>query len=267
MNAVYELKDFRHIPAQIKRVGDYLLNSRAGFGSKIYIGDITDTANTYLFWNFGILPLISDLKACLKFQQRTDARVKDFNSMTRPGGASKNATIYNRTSDRVYTGSPYCTGVYGAVARYNVYLSTTKKKWGSVHWTIPASNLPPKGDPGQAYLAAQLANGIRITPDTLWQAMPWTWLIDWFSNIGDFIKLSANTMGATSGRMCVMDHTRVQCHVDSGVQGFNGTSGAYYEYKQRTPTAFVYPEVRLPFITPGMTGILGSLGIQRAPRV
>lgn len=270
MNAIFELKDFRHLPFLIHDMGHDILHGKLTQGGLFRVSKgrnvPQDFAGDYLFWQFGIQPLISDLKSLLKFQQRSDARVKDFNSMSKPGGGTKNATIYNRTSDRVYTGSPYCTGVYGAVARYNVYLSTIKKKWGSVHWEIPASNLPPRTDPEYAYLAAQLANGARITPDTLWQAMPWTWLFDWFSNMNDFIKLSANTIGAVSGRYCVMDYTRVQCHVDSGVQGFNGTDGAYYYYKQRTPTAFVYPEVRLPFLSNQQAGILSALAVQRAPR-
>jgi hypothetical protein len=29
--------------------------------------------------------------------------------------------------------------------------------------------------------------GLRATPSNIWRATPWTWLIDWFSNLGDLI--------------------------------------------------------------------------------
>lgn len=261
-NAVYELKDLRHIPTMIKEVGDAVLHNRAGPGKLIHT-----SANVNLFWTFGIQPLISDIKSCLKFAARSNSRVDDFNRFSRPGGASKNHTVYHEISPKQFEGTSYITGVYGAQAQYTTYLTTERKEWGSVNWVIPKERLPPRASPEYLYLASQLANGLQITPDTLWQALPWTWLIDWFSNIDDFIKLSYNTIGATSGRYCVMDWTRVQCHVESGSPGFGGGNGAFYETKRRTPMPFVYPEVRLPFVSNGMAGILGSLAIQRAPKV
>jgi len=31
-------------------------------------------------------------------------------------------------------------------------------------------------------------SGARITPSYLYNAMPWTWLVDWFSNLGDWVE-------------------------------------------------------------------------------
>lgn len=245
----------------IHEVGDAVLHGNAGPGKLI-----RTSAGINLFWTFGIQPLISDLQSSLKFMDRANSRVDDWNGMSRPGGASKNATIYNQTSEWDHPSTSYCTGVYGAQAQYTTRLSTQRKEWGSVNWVIPKNRLPPRASPEYLYQASQLANGLQLTPDTLWQAMPWSWMIDWFSNIDDSIKLSYNVVGAQSGRYCVMDWTRVQCHVESGYPGFSPSSGAYYETKRRTPMPFVYPEVRLPFISNGMAGILGSLAIQRAPK-
>lgn len=267
-NALYELKDFKdlkdmkYIPHRIHNIG-YEVNH--GIVSPSKPGWVKDGAGHYLYWQFGIQPLISDLRSSLDFIKRTDSRINDFNGFSRPGGASKNATIYNQTSHRDYAGTSYCTGLYGAGAQYATYLTTSRKIWGSVNWSIPKGNLPPRGSQSEWLLASQLANGLQISPDTLWQAMPWTWLFDWFSNMSDFIKLSYNTIGASSGRYCVMDHTKVQCHTESGSPGFHPSDGAYYETKRRTPWPFVYPEARLPFINNDMAGILGALAVQRAP--
>jgi hypothetical protein len=261
-NAIYELKDFRDIPRNIRDLGnDILLHDGPPNGI------FKTHANDYLVWTFGIQPLISDLQQSLKFIKRTESRLDDLNGFSRPNGVSKNRTIYKETSPRQFWGTSYCTGVYGAQAVFSTYLTTSRKIWGSVNWQIPPENLPPKDSSNRWALANRLANGLQISPSTLWNAMPWTWMIDWFSNIGDFIDIAGNAIGARSGRYCVMEHVRVQCHCESGSPGFTPLDGAFYETKARTPMPFVYPEVRLPFISNGMAGILSSLAIQRAPRI
>jgi hypothetical protein len=48
----------------------------------------------------------------------------------------------------------------------------------------------PIGILGKLERYEQLANkllGIRITPDVLWELTPWSWLLDWFTNISTFM--------------------------------------------------------------------------------
>ncbi len=261
-NAVYELKDFRHYPSIIKELGERELHYKQNRSRPFQTG-----SNIYLSWTFGIAPLISDVQKCLKFMARMNSRVDDFNNFSRPGGASKNATIFSAEGPETYQDTSYCTGLYGAGATYRRYLQTSRKVWGSVNWVIPKANLPPRASPAYLLLASSLANGYQVSPDTIWQGLPWSWMIDWFGNIDDFIKLSYNTVGATSGRYCVMDKRTVRVTTRSDSPGYSsGPPGAYIS-KRRTPTPFVYPEVRLPLISDGMAAILGSLAIQRAPKI
>jgi hypothetical protein len=47
---------------------------------------------------------------------------------------------------------------------------------------------------GSMHRAAQLAKatlGIRLDLELLWELAPWTWLSDWFVNIGDILSLNA----------------------------------------------------------------------------
>lgn len=34
--------------------------------------------------------------------------------------------------------------------------------------------------------------GVNPTPELLWEVLPWSWLIDWFTNVGDIISNASN---------------------------------------------------------------------------
>jgi hypothetical protein len=265
VNALYELKDFRDIPLLLHNVGYEVLHGKNHGAKPISVKTV---ANSYLSWNFGMAPLIQDLHSCLNFVKATESRIRELRHDARPGGASSSATTYRDTSPAVYAGTGYFADHYGATAQYDVYNHTDIRNWGSVSWQVPKDHLPPQGSLAEYTYAASLANGLANVPNALWQAMPWTWLIDWFSNIDDFIKIGGNVLGASSGRMCLMEHTNNwgEIRPHANVSGFSPSSGgAQVVWKKRTPVSYVYPDVHLPFLTLDMVAILSTLAIQRAP--
>jgi hypothetical protein len=180
-------------------------------------------------------------------------------------GASKSATVYRNDSNESYQTRSYFTAVYGANRQYDVYYHSDYKKWGSAVWWIPPSNLPPAGSFAEFTFVASLVNGLQVTPYLLWQTLPWTWLIDWFSNIGDWISLSYNVLGATSGRYCIMERTDNYAVIKpvGSSDGWVADSTARVLWLKRTPVAFIGPEIHMPFLTNDMMVSLGSLAVQR----
>ncbi|DAD51666.1 TPA_asm: maturation protein, partial [ssRNA phage Zoerhiza.1_31] len=81
-------------------------------------------------------------------------------------------------------GTGVCVGGCGR-SLYTVTRTSHEKVWfsGSFHYYIPdvSSSLWDK----RARLALF---GALPTPELLWEVLPWSWLIDWFSNIGDVIS-------------------------------------------------------------------------------
>jgi len=61
-------------------------------------------------------------------------------------------------------------------------------------------------------LEAKKLLGLTLTPDTLWNAAPWSWAVDWFSNTGDVI--SNVTDSVTDGLVMrygyIMEHSIVK---------------------------------------------------------
>lgn len=117
--------------------------------------------------------------------------------------------------------------------------------------------------------------GIELTPDVVWKASPWTWAIDWFSNMGDVVSNVSDW--ATDG--LVMHYGYLMEHIVSETTyaldrpaRFRTPGGShinaspvtvYYESKQRvraTPFGF---ETSWNGLSPRQLAIAAALGITR----
>jgi hypothetical protein len=130
----------------------------------------------------------------------------------------------------------------------------------------------------QAYGFAQEAEkllGLGVTPEVLYNLTPWTWLFDWFANIGDIIHnataFSQNNLVMRYGYL-MRKTTRASSGTVSGIS-INGKSLppilASYTTVQKervkaTPYGFgLNPDT----FSNGQWAILAALGMTKAPRV
>lgn len=258
VGSLLQLKDFKSVPKDLKRAGDSIRSGKPGEIAR-------SAASGHLAWQFGIAPLISDIQKVLNFQKTVESRMNMLRNMSSPKGASKSVTTYRDQSPDSYQGRGYFADHYGAVAQYDLYFRSTRKSWGSTRWVIPPNNLPRYGSPEYASLARRLAFS-TMPFSTMWELLPWTWIIDWFTNIGDFIGSTNNVIGAHATRMCIMEYTKTIAVVYpiGDARGFHPLE-ASLETKKRTPISFTYPEVHLPIITGGQMATLTSLFTQRHP--
>jgi hypothetical protein len=60
--------------------------------------------------------------------------------------------------------------------------------------------------------------GLDLTPETLWNIAPWTWAVDWFSNLGDIVSNISDwaTDGLVMRYGYIMEHTlqEITYHID-----------------------------------------------------
>jgi hypothetical protein len=108
----------------------------------------------------------------------------------------------------------------------------------------------------------------QATMRGLWDVLPWTWMINWFTNVRDFATQNSNAVPSHSQDACVMTHTIVKENfiVTSIPSGYTGGGGVRsYELKER----YIGPgtlDAHLPFISVDRLKILGALFIQRFKR-
>lgn len=89
--------------------------------------------------------------------------------------------------------------------------------------------------------------GIELTPETLWQAAPWTWVGGWFSNIGSLTSILSDmqTDGLVLRYGYVMEHT-----LATDTYFLDGRTTYLPSYPEATHVTFSYERKRRVRATP-----------------
>lgn len=260
--AAYELKDLPHM---IRQAGDAIhwLRSNGRRPKPTAEG----LANANLAYQFGWEPLIDDLWKLLTFQEHYVRKRNQLERLFSGRGLRRNLTLNelsDTTSGRVTLGFGYDNNQW-----VNFTKSRTSKVWGSVRWKPTV--LPPGGRSPTDLEVYKAALGLDITLETIWDAMPWSWLVDWFTSAGDFLGAYKNTIPATFSNVCIM-RTEADVLVFSPTQytSFYGSTpvswgGATRRVTRKSRSVNGVPVITgyLPFLGSGQLSILGSLAITR----
>jgi len=150
---------------------------------------------------FGWKPFVNDLRKMYNLWQTIDKRMAQI-VRENGRGIRRKATIKDVT-DTSQTGADFNTcfvNVYGGAGpngpgcstQYRVTTRTKTKVWfvGKYQYYIPDT-----GSSQWTTRARAALFGALPTPDLLWEVLPWSWLIDWFGNVGDVVSnLSPNAV-------------------------------------------------------------------------
>lgn len=223
-------------------------------------------ANANLWWRFGVRPLIGDIQRIFSFQKSVANRMKWLEKLKTTGSVRRQVKL---GIDLWHLDSPL-TVVESAACLVKAlkYEDASRTTWASSKWTLPSGAALPRMDYGQLRnLAIRLTYGIDSFEAfrTAWELLPWSWLIDWFIPVGDWLTACGNSLGLQCLRVCIM-RTFV------GTLGFYAFSGypsgaevigdhwSRRVYKYRTVhLGTLLPTPSIPAITAGQWSILGSL--------
>jgi hypothetical protein len=235
-------------------------------------------AGEYLNTEFGIIPLLSDIVKLRNAVAKSAAIVRqlkrDSGRIVRrrfsfPPSVTTTTTTYQVPRSVALYGyiSDYCSS--GSFTSQTVTDVTTRRVWftGAFSYFLD----PGKDLVGRFKRYEQLNNqlyGTRLTAATVWELAPWSWLVDWFSDVG---KVLSNASALQDDDLVIkygylMVHTRTQRTVTSS-GGFYGSPGPFSvtnsyvcERKERfraTPYGF---GLDVESLSPRRMAILGALG-------
>lgn len=234
---------------------------------------------------FGLLPLLSDVRAVsrgvLNFDKLYKQYVRDSGKRVRrrysfpPTINTSEVTIASNVTARKISNidflSWYLAGVTGRgdVIRRR---ETTINRWFSGAFTYHLPEL--EGGPLAFLDRAVNLLGLELDAETLWNVSPWSWAVDWFTNVGDVIhNVSAwSDDGLVLVYGYIMEHTIVR-----DIYRWTGTStrwkpgGLYPETlvlvteskvrRRATPFGF---GLTMSGLTTRQKAIVAALGLSRA---
>jgi hypothetical protein len=281
-----ELKD---IPGQITELKEAVHHFINGGG----IPSIRASSKSHLAIQFGWLPLISSIRQFLALYQTVNARIEqllrdDGKNVTRrrtyvdPSKSRLSIVRSFGQSDNLF-GMPLAYPPINPPFMDTNFSVTTSVTATQRIWAVGTYmyNLP-KGPHDLAYinrLARRLAD-FRLTIGQVYDLVPWSWLVDWFSSVGDIIHSVDPGVGENGAysQFFLMGERKTSIEVNVSFLTRLAQSGDPYllrltcqhelKKKVRVPTG---PFDFLPddgqFLDPRQLTILGALGISKFPRV
>jgi hypothetical protein len=190
LNSIYELKDFKSLPrtlAKIKDLGSTLLKGRI-WGQRTLRRLLHSSADGYLQSEFNLKPLLSDIaglrSAIAGVRDEVQKLLENEGKVRR---LHRRSTIYRwPVSDSehathtapVYYGEPYGVTFRRVVGPSPIsFVATIQYQYALEPW-----------EREQALLRGFLdAVGVNLNPAIIWNAIPWSFVVDWVINIGQWL--------------------------------------------------------------------------------
>jgi hypothetical protein len=189
--------------------------------------------NSIAYHEFGVMNLWRDLAGLLDFAEQSTNRLDELNRLYAKGGLKRKRVAFSGHAADIVYNVPYQTvecGVWG-----NSISSSTARRWCTIRWVPDVPTIPT--DLELVRKARLAVHGwdwsAPAIASTVWDAIPWTWLLDYMGNVGDYLHAHRNLIGAHVGRCSVMTRTET------------------YRYQQVTSitTGFTYQGGNMSFVS------------------
>lgn len=250
--ALFELKDV------IPLIRDY--------GREYFRGTLVNqAAQVNLLHQFGLAPMIGDLVKSFQFTGQVDRRVQELDRLI--GNRGLRRTVQLGSFRKSGTMNRVCQSFGGVFISADFQFESSLDIRGHARWLPePASRslLVPDSIRGTA---ARALAGLTIDPSTVWELVPWSWLVDYVTNLGDVIAANRNLVGATLSGVHIIRHTKTTYTWGEQVSGDIRItpSTVTVERKLRNPS-YVTPTAHFPFLNGNQVGILASLSLAGSNR-
>lgn len=141
----------------------------------------------HLTWAFGIRPFIGDLQEIWNTLFNYEKRLKDF--LARRNKPQKR--FYSESGEDKGTDADSYDGTYLFSITSESEWSVKWKRVATMSYTYDCADIQTRIDKLKA-LRDML--GLRFTPSVIWEAIPFSFVVDWFLGVGKFLESIENDL-------------------------------------------------------------------------
>jgi len=250
------LVELRELPSLLHLAGKHLL--RKG-------------ANALLSYQYGWKPLIQDVRSLTDFSAAFKKRMKEVTRIVERGGTRYRHSIGNWSA--VGTQGPlFISSDNGDLIQAKSDIKSKCEMWSTVRWSTYVQCSHLIGTPELEAMVIKAIGGWQVDASTTWNLIPWSWLVDWYGTMGDFLEANRKVFPFESSACCVMKHTTTTHtwtptfykNVYKNLSG--GSAVIQVDTKYRNGGLGASVSADIPIMSGRQASILGALGIQRVPR-
>lgn len=236
-------------------------------------------SDAHLNQQFGWGPMVRDIKKCLSELDKTKRRIdwirKNNNQWTHRGGTIKSDSsnvISTVGYSAIYPTLPATFYTSGTPNSCILRTYSRDRSWFSALMKYYIPNLNKDMGDGLSSRVVRKLYGLELTPALAWELLPWSWLADWFGNIGDVYANASNQMydNLVAKYAYVMRHKQTDYVTGQTVKMAQGaplqlqTTNSIW-YKGRAAASPYGFSSDWDTLSPNQLAILAALGVQRAP--
>jgi len=234
-NFAYELRDFPKVPLVGAFKGSLVDLPRNLFNQ---LQDFRKLGNEYLNVQFGWKPFIGDVQKMYQMYRNIDSRLAQI-VRDNGKGIHRKREVQNNTTTSTSFNNDYSFPFGGwsdpppnwVPGRSNVTETVTNS---DVSWFVGRFRyyIPDIGTSQWKKSMTRKLYGATVSPEVLYNALPWSWLMDWFVNVGDVMSnLSNNVDNLTADYAYVMRTRRMELNntATTSWEGINANLGTSIE--------------------------------------
>jgi len=240
---------------------------------------LSDIGNYHLAFEFGWKPLLQDIANLVIAQKQAQQRLKQL--LRDNGRPVRRRVLIYENEELISQSNTVSVSIWSPVLNTYYYrndpssLNTTVRKeriWASARFRYWL----PEGPRDIRWKKSMLRRlyGLSVSPSVVYNAIPWTWMIDWFTNVGDMVEnLDAGVADRLAADYCyVMRDVKVEARRQAQiylktltgkpiVYHGNSWNSAFSKSRSKgTPFGFNVNEASL---SSHQLGILGALGLSK----
>lgn len=263
LEAAVSLFELREIPGLVKDTYALRMKELFKFVPERVVRTLNASAKVHLMIRFGIMPLIGDIESCIEFQKSVDKRIKELDRLS-TRGLKRTVHLWSGSATETFTSQVQSTG---ALISTRITASTTVEIKGHVRWYYsPHALLASKGVERSA--VERLLRG-KLDFVALWEAMPWSWLADYFLNVGSYLEANRNSLDVSHTQPRLMTRSKTLKHGARGVSSGGNLEVTPYSGSRDSKSRVIATPIitaRAGILRGDQLSILGALSVLKVLR-